>query len=116
MILDDIKTKLEEIDPNVSYGTFDDVVVSHCWDYIVFERKALRQNANKTDYITVFTIHIIREEFIPDGLEEAVIEKLTEIAGVRPISEGIYEYTVKPDTDTVIEMFTMDFVRPRKKC
>lgn len=116
MILDDIKNKLQEIDSNVYYAAVDLSVKDTVWDYIVFERSALSVTANKTGYTEEYTVRIIREDFIPEGLEIEVIEKMLEIPGMRLKSDGgTYEYVPKPNTNIVVEMFSVGFVRPKKK-
>lgn len=116
MILDEIKAKLESIDENVFYGAVNKRMREEVWDYIVFNRGTLRQNTNKTGYTDTFAVHIVREEFIPDGLAEEVIEKMCEISGMKFAgNDGEYTYTVKPSTDAVIEMISLDFLKARKK-
>lgn len=86
------------------------------WDYIVFERSALSVSTNKTGYAEEYTVRIIREEYIPEGLEIEMIEKMLELPGMRLKSDsGIYEYIQKPNTNIVVEMFSINFVRPKKK-
>lgn len=114
MILTDIKNKLKEIDSNVFYGMVDSKMKETTWNYIVFNRKTLTSNTNKTSYSEVFSVHIIRENFIPEGLEIDVINKIQEIAGVRLASEGTYTYIQKSNTNIVVEMFSIDFVRAKK--
>lgn len=116
MILDDIRNKLQEIDSNVFYAAVDMSVKNTVWDYIIFERNALSVNANKTGYTEEYTVRIIREEFIPEGLEIEVIDKMLEIPGMRLKSDGgSYDYVPKPGTNAVIEMFSVSFVRPKKR-
>lgn len=86
------------------------------WDYIVFERSKKRLNENKTGYTDVYSVHVIREEFIPEGLEDEIINKMLEISGMRlEGSDGEYTYIQKPNTDVVIEMFSINFVKPKKR-
>ena len=115
MILDDIKTKLEEIDSNVFYGIVDDSMRETVWNYIVFERKNMSISPNKTGASIFYTVHLIREDFIPEGLELKVIGKMKEIPGMHVSAEGgTYEYVQKPNTNVVIEMFSVSFVKPFK--
>lgn len=115
MLLTDIKNKLEEIDPRVFYGVVDKEIAKHDWNYIVFNRVKLKETQNKTGYSDAFDVHIIRENFIPDGLAEQVINKLREINGVRTTSEdGEYNYAEKPSTNAVVEMLSLHFIRARK--
>lgn len=116
MILDEIKAKLEEIDPNVYYGIVDLERAGDIWDYIVFDRDVMKTNPNKTGFSDVYTVHIVRETFIPDGVAEAVIEKMLEIKGMKIAgTDSEYVYLMKPNTDAVAEMLSVDFVRARKK-
>lgn len=115
MILNDIKNKLEEIDEHVYYGAVDTEMRSYAWNYIVFDRVRMASSVNKTGYSDYFDVHIVRENFIEDGLAEQIIEKMLEINGMRGASaDSVYEYVVKPNTNTVVEMLTLHFVRARK--
>ena len=116
MILQEIKDKLSEIDPHVFYGMVDDTVITDEWNYIVFMRKSLSTGGNKTGYSDRFTVAIIREGFIPEGLDVAVINKMCEIEGMRLANpDCLYNYTLKPSTNTVVELLTMEFVKARKR-
>lgn len=116
MILNDIQSKLLEIDPNVFYGTAAKLDKEKPWDYIVFSRRVMRQNQAKTGYADSFEVAVVREEFVPDGLPERVIEALTSIKGVRLSDRDIlYDYKVKPNTSDTVEMIAMEFVKPRKR-
>jgi hypothetical protein len=115
MILAEIKEKLLEIDPIVFYGAVNPNEIETVWDYIVFERKVTKPSTNQTGYSHYFTVHIIRENFVPEGLELDVIAKMKEIPGMKLSSNDMtYDYTVKPSTDAVVEMLSIDFVRAVK--
>ena len=115
MILDDIKNKLKEIDNNVFYGAVDPRMREEVWDYIVFKRKTMSFSESKKANGIYYTVAIIRENFIPEGLEMAVINKMLEINGMRVGgSDGSYEYVPKPNTNNIVEMSTIDFVKPVK--
>lgn len=115
MILDEIKTKLEEIDKKVYYGMVDDEMRDTVWNYIVFNRSSLKPSTNRTGYSDYYDVHIIRENFVPEGLDIEVIGKMLEIAGMR-LADGdcTYNYVWKPKTNIVVEMLTIRFVRARK--
>lgn len=116
MILEDISEKLKTIDPNTFYGMVDSTQVTGEWNYIVFMRKRLTVGANKQELSDRFTVAIVRENYIPEGLEKQVIEKMCEIPGMRIGSADCeYNYTQKPNTNTVVELLTMEFVRARKR-
>lgn len=121
MLLNDIKTALESIDPIVFYGLTPPRIYDkkgkevNTWDYTTFNRTKLKSATQKTSYVDAFDVHIVREEFIPEGLAEEYIEKLTALPGVKLASEdGVYDYTMKPGTDNVVEMLTLSFTRARK--
>ena len=123
MLLNDVKKALKEIDPLVFYGLVPSRFVDEngkkvdidVWDYIVFNRVKLKNHANKTSYSDHFEVHIVREEFIPEGIDIEVITKLTALPGVKLADDdGTYDYMMKPNTDTVIEMLTLTFTRGRK--
>lgn len=118
MILEDIEKKLQEIQTNgrVYYGMVDLADAEKEWNYIVFSRDILRVSESKRGYADRFTVAIVREDYIPEGLDTAVIEKLCELPGVRLAnSDSEYRYTRKPKTNTVVELLTMEFVKARKR-
>lgn len=115
MILNDIREKLQEIDPNVFYGMVDPVMQETVWDYIVFNRKPTKVNENKTGYSYYFTVNIVREEFVPEGADLAVIEKMCSIPGMKLAGTDMeYTYVRKPNTNAVVEMLSIDFVKAVK--
>ena len=114
MFLEEIEKKLLEIDPNVDYGVVKKSRLDTAWNYIVFNRTNINFSASKASASDVFDVHIIRENYIPEGLETQVIKKLEELPGVRAFDKPEFRYTTKPNTDTVVEMLTISFVRARK--
>lgn len=115
MILNDIKEKLQEVEAKVFYGMVDNSVQESVWDYIVFDRKRMAINTNKTSYSYYFSVHIVRENFIPEGFEMTVINKMLEIPGMRIAdNDPLYEYVPKPNTNAVVEMLSIDFVKAVK--
>lgn len=113
MFLTDIEAKLQEIDPNVDYGMVDLKRMETAWNYIVFNRTGVKYSTQKTAASDTFDVHIIRENYIPDGLEAEVVTKLCELPGVRVSGDAVYNYTQKPNTNIVVEMLTIHFVRAR---
>lgn len=117
MILEKIKNKLQEIDPYVFYGMADkEEMKSKPWNYTVFDRSTMRISSSKTGYTDVYSVHLIRENFIPEELPIAVIEKMEEIEGIKVASsDATYEYIEKPNTNKVVEICSIDFTKPKKK-
>jgi hypothetical protein len=115
LILNDIREKLLEVDSNVFYGMVDSNIRETVWDYIVFERERMTVSSNKTSHSYYFAVRIIRENFIPDGFEKTVIDKMCEIEGMKLAdNDPTFDYVPKPNTNVVIEMLTLHFVKPVK--
>ncbi len=117
-MLTEIKQKLEELDPNVFYGIVDKNAVeeSNKWNYIVFGRRKLTSSQSRNGYTDYYWVGIVREDFVPEGLETQVIDKMLEIDGMKLAgTDGQYEYVMKPNTNTVIEVLTLEFARPKKR-
>lgn len=114
MLLIDVESKLKEIDPNIYYGMVDESVRETVWNYIVFNRSTITHSANKTAATDRFDVHIIRENYVPEGMDTEVIDKLCSIPGVRIAGDCVFSYVQKPNTNIVVEMLTIPFVRARK--
>ena len=115
MILNEIQTKLKELDEHVFYGMVDNSMQETLWNYIVFNRTTMKPNPNKTGYTDYYTVHIIREEWIPEGFEIDVINKMLEINGMRLAgNDAVYSYVPKPNTNIVVEMLSIDFMKAKK--
>lgn len=115
MILEEVKNKLKEADPLVFYGMVDETEITLAWNYTVFMRTALSSSTNKTGYSDRLKVVIIRENFIPEGLDVEVIEKMNEIGWRLASPDCPYEYVKNPNTNTVVELLTMEFVKARKR-
>lgn len=116
MIIEEIESKLKEIDKNVFYGAVKRSIKDTLWNYIVFDRGRMKKSTNGTGYSYTYNVHVVREDYIPEGLEIDVINKIEEITGMRYSGEDAeYTYTVKPNTNVVVEMVTLTFVKPVKK-
>lgn len=115
MILRDIEAKLKELDPNVYYGAAWTHNTEAIWDYIVFNRKVIKHSTNKTSGGVYFEVHIVRENYVPEDFDTEVINKLTEIAGLRLAdNDSTFDYMQKPNTNTIVERLTITFVKARK--
>lgn len=115
MILNEIQAKLKELDEHVFYGMVDNSMQKTLWNYIVFNRTNMKANPNKTGYTDYYTVHIIREEWIPEGFEIDVINKMLEINGMRLAgNDAVYSYVPKPNTNIVVEMLSIDFMKAKK--
>ena len=61
-----------------------------------------------------FHVAVVRENEIPEGLEETVIEKVLELPGVKLGDESTYAYTIKPGTGAAVEVLDIPFTKVRK--
>lgn len=115
MLLNDVQNALLAVDENVYYGTGVSHPKDKPWDYIVFSRDVLKRNTNRSSFTDVINVSIIREEYIPEGVEEKVIEAMEALPGVK-LMEGEHEYlyTVKPNTKLTVEIVALQFTHSRK--
>ena len=114
-----IKDKLLEIDSNLHYGIVpDNIKNEEDWNFIVFGQTKLRKSGTSlTDLNGYWYVTIAREDFIPDDLVFDVIEKLSDIPGLR-LADGDfdYTYTTKGNTNIVVEILELQFTKTKKRC
>lgn len=115
-MLNEIEKTLKELDNNVYYGisTHDE----ECeWNYIVFNRKKIKPSSkNLLGFTDYYSITIVRENYIPEGFEREVIEKIEKDTMLKIAdNEYMYNYLIKPNTNTVVELLTMDFVKAKRR-
>lgn len=109
-----VRGKLEEIDPMVFYGRAGKLDETVLWNYIVFFRDKRTSSENRTSHTVTFHVAVVRENEIPEGLEETVIEKVLELPGVKLGDESTYAYTIKPGTGAAVEVLDIPFTKVRK--
>lgn len=109
-----IREKLEEVDPLVFYGQAEKLDETVLWNYIVFFREKRSSSENRTNHTVTFHVAVVRENEIPEGLEETVIEKMLELPGMKQGSESTYAYTIKPGTGAAVEVLDIPFTKARK--
>lgn len=111
-----IESKLYEVADRVYYGAADDADNISLWNYIVFLRDTIRRSETSTGYSDYYTVAIIHENWVPQEMIDAVIDKLETLKGVRLAKTDIeFDYTRKPGTNAVIEVASIPFVHARKK-
>lgn len=116
-MLSDIQTALESLGLPVYYGAAGTLSGEDVWDYIVFYRRTLSPSTSKTGLAQVYEVAIVCEEYVPDEKVFGVIDAMTALPGVRfSDTGGDFQYTTKPNTEQVIEILTLDFTRPMKRC
>lgn len=116
-MLTKIKETLETLDPHVCYGTDRELDGVNVWDYMVFRR--VRTNVvtrQKGDTSTYYEIHIIRQDYVPEGEPEKVMAALAQIPGLKPSGEDItYTMVLKSGTKAQLEIATLTMVEARKR-
>lgn len=116
-MLQEINDALESTGQTVFYGKAGTLSGEDPWDYIVFYRTNLTPNETKRSITDGYTVAIVQEEFVEDTLASAVIKAMTDLPGMKLAGTGgTYQYATKPNTETVIEILYLDFVRPSKVC
>lgn len=116
-MLDQIKEVLETFGLPVCYGSDARLRDTNDWDYIVFRRAEtdVRPSA-KTDMTDRYDVYVIRQDFVPEGEPERVMDALVSIQGVRPSGEPIrYSYMTRPDTKAGMEVASFVVLAPRKR-
>lgn len=116
-MLSEIQTALETLGLPVFYGAAGTLSGEDLWDYVVFYRTTLAPTGNKRGMAETYEVALVCEEFIPDETISAAVGAMTAIPGMKLADTGgTYQYTTKPNTNQVIEILTLDFVRPMKRC
>lgn len=106
-----------DIDSNVYYGLAPREDVTNEWNYIVFGQSKLKKSGtSSTDLNGYYYVTIIREDYIPDELIFDVIDKMSEINGLR-LADGDYQFTylTKGNTNMVVEVLQLDFTKTKKR-
>jgi hypothetical protein len=114
-ILGQIQDTLETFGLPVWYGrTFSKE--KDKWNYFVFNRKELdRSGKSRIDFNYYYQVHIIMEDYIPEGFEQEVIKKVIENTGLKLVDQPMqFNYTAKNNTDMVVEMLTLEFTKTFK--
>lgn len=111
----EIKEALEnlQIGP-VKYGRMKSPPAD--WNYIVFARDRMKRTGTTgNDFNRYYTVAIVHEDYIPEDLEKSVIIAMKQVKGLRLANDDIqYDYMVKSNSDTVVEMAVITFTEPLK--
>ena len=116
-ILKQIQDTLESFDLPVYYGR------SFCkpeddWNYFVFNRYYINKSGKSNcDFNYYYQVHIIMEDFIPEGFEQEVIKAIQENTRLKLVDSSMtFNYTTKNNTDMVVEMLTITFTKTVRGC
>lgn len=131
--LNEIRSRLEKIvkESNGEYEEADYGLINSelkNFNLLVFRRAKTECSGKRgepgQDY---FKVHIIKENYIPEGAVQEVIDALEAPSadGIKFSADGIkfkltgdpvtYDYSSKGSSDVVIEMATVTFTRPERR-
>lgn len=111
---DKIENKLRELGEEVFYGS-GKFKGRDAWDCIIYGKRRIKKTGTSgKDYSHIWFVAIVKEEFIPEGLELEVIEKMRE-AGLKIDSTAEYAYMDKSG-ECMVEVCTMEFAKCVKGC
>lgn len=106
----------------VFYGACTESKLSK-WNYFVFNRGKTTKNNNgtRTDLQTTYEVHIVHEGHVPEGYVKDVIDALQaqDEPGTKlklNNDDITYDYTFKQNTNMVVEVATITFYHPEKRC
>lgn len=88
------------------------------FNYFVFNRQQItRSGKTNNDFTLYYQVHIIMEDYIPEGFELDVIDAIQENTKLKLTNNSMsYQYTTKGSTDIVVELLTITFALPLKRC
>jgi hypothetical protein len=105
----------------VYYGACQEKELDN-WNYFVFNRwKTTKNNQSRTDFQTLYQVHIVHEDYIPEGYVQRVISALEAQADAgtklkATMGDIPYNYTFKGNTNMVVEIATITLFHPEKRC
>ena len=112
-ILEQIQDTLKTFGYPVYYGR------SFCkpqdnWNYFVFNRYYIEKSGKSNcDFNYYYQVHIIMEDYIPEGFEVNVIKAIQENVRLKLVDTPMqFNYVTKSNTDMVVEMLTVTFTKP----
>lgn len=123
-MLDEIKAKLIELQTENNacygektiYGRASMTEVPQKWNYFTFNRTIIRKSGtSQQDFNEYFQVNLVHEDYVPEEAVYEVVNKLLEINGLRLASDDIeFNYLLKNNADTVVEVATITFTHPVK--
>lgn len=111
---DKIKTTLAEIEPNVYYGIGRFQGRTE-WDCIIFGKRRRKKSSESISTSKRWFVAIVKEECIPEGMEDTVIDAMKKI-GMKLTTDDIqYDY-VEKSGESIVEICMMEFTKIEKGC
>lgn len=113
--LDIIREALEQFGKTY-YGNADPELTEP-WNYTVFRRAELSKSTNGNGFVRRYAVAVVRENYIPEGLEFEIINSILETTNLRLAdTAATYSYVYKGNTDLVVEVCLITFSEPIKGC
>lgn len=109
-----IKEALLAIDSKVYYGIGRFQGRTE-WDCIVFGRRRRKRQENGMSAQKKWFVAIVREEYIPEGLEDETIAEMKKIGMKLSGDDILYDY-VEKSGESIVEICTMEFQKIEKGC
>lgn len=105
-----------ESEDRIFYGLVPDNVELDDWNYFVFGQQKIRKSGTSgNDLNGYWYVVIVRENYIDDETLGSVIDKLSEISGLRLANNDFeYVYTQKGGTGIIVEMLVLQFTKMKK--
>lgn len=115
-MLDEIRAALLTVDPNVCYGTDQELDGTDIWDYTVFRRvNTVLHARQKYDLTDCYEVSIVRQDYVPEDEPLRVLAALEAVPGLKRLGEDIrYTAVTKPGTKAQLEIATLTVCAPRK--
>lgn len=113
-MLNEIKEKLKEFQEENNYDAVNYGRVTkspEVWNYLVFGRKSLNRSENSSsDFNRQYSVVLVHEDYIPEGEEIQLIQKMSDIKGLKLAKDDIvYDYAINPKNGNVVEMAVVTF-------
>lgn len=117
-MLNEIKTVLAELKTDtdvpmeaIFYGVCTEDLSK--WNYFVFNR-VRSSRPGDAEWNEYYTVNIIHEDYVPEGYVEKVIKAIKAAAHMRVSGDVTYAYVQKSNTQMVVEVASIVFVKNEK--
>ena len=116
--LDTIRDELGKVErpDRLYYGVAAKLPKDAPWDYTVFSRDGVAPKASLTGFTHLYIVAVVREGYVPEGLDLEIIEAMEKIPGMKlnRAASIEYLYTVKPGTQDTVEEMVLHFAKAVK--
>lgn len=115
-MLDEMREKLEELGEPVHYGQVIGTTNQDEWNYFIIGRDSYDiPDSSKMGHRDCYFVGIVHEGCVPEETAGEVVKLMESLPGMRVVKGSHnYGYALKGGTDTVVEMLTIKFCKPKK--